>query len=146
MTSSEASFNESKFLSDLKRIEAVQDLIELIRNSLLCNKSDVEDCSTHQSSLVESIDQEYHAVILGEFVVCEDFPERLMKIQMNVFLKQIASKVLTADSAYTLLLNSGGTFNLASILKNILLFCRLLPPENQKQVYRTFLHFAEKLS
>jgi hypothetical protein len=123
---------------DICGLNALDQLIELVRMMLSNKDSEFlpdEKQVDEWLSIFGPIEENYQACLLKEFLICENFTERLTKIQNHIFLKYVFSEVLRVKNIYEVFLKTNATDDLSEIFQNVLIACRVIPVEYQKKIY-----------
>jgi hypothetical protein len=123
---------------DICGLTALDQLIDLVR--MMLSNQDTEFTPDEKQvdewlSIFGSIEENYQPCLLKEFLICENFTERLVKIQKHIFLKYVFSEVLRVKNVYEVFLKTNATDDLSEIFQNVLISCRVIPVEYQKKIY-----------
>jgi hypothetical protein len=133
-----ASDVDDSLSDDSNGLETADRLIEIVRQMLNGRLNDFEDYYGRCHDMVDwidSINENCKSFLLKEFLVCEEFVERLQKIQSHEFLRYTFSRVFNARTVAKFFMQTKATDDLSDLFKNVLLSSRLLPPTSQEKFF-----------
>jgi hypothetical protein len=138
-------FGKKIDMEDFVPLEYVKKAIMMLRKIREEDEShDLDGISLEFYETVEQIFEHknvFHSnfdLLLKELFQVKDFIGVLLKIQKNIYLKDIVNDIVNPVTVTSFLLSSDRSFSVYESFKNILICCRILLPDQQIDIYLNF--------